>query len=410
MAVFVALCSAIVNQYLSQFAILLVIGLCAAELLRSRGSKQAYRDPIPKSWLLAFVFITVAAIPMAISSNTGRPLDSPLRYTLLILPLLALSRYKLPERYLLRCFSAASIISSVLVLSFNLYPDTRFVFNGETRHDFGLGLLDSAFAAVFFLPFTAAQLYLDRRRPLCVVLGLAAICAGLVIMVMSGTRASWLALVVAPVLLAIILAPGSRKLVLTIMLLGATIIAGSYLYSSMVKERTDAGIMNLHQYFTAEEIGQRNSLGLRLDMWKSAIETFKRHPLVGPSYAQRSAVRQQLIDQGEVSKYIGTDGKGSSHNEILNALSQRGVLGFAALLLLYLAPAVTFLSQFRSQTDKVPKAIAAAALGGILTIVVCGLAEAPLMSARFATLYGFVLVLMLSMLRQWNGAAIETGK
>jgi len=392
----VALCSAIVNQYVSQAAMLASIIWCIPMLARRKQGAS----PMPQPWLLAMAFVSIAAIPMAVLSDSMRPMDAPLRYTVLIIPLLTLYRYKLPIMLLLRCFSSATLISAVLVLGLDLYQDTRFKFIDVTRYDFGLGLLDSAFAALFLLPICVAQLVLDRGKKWWQLLAVLGIAAALVIIIKSGTRASWLAMVSVPLIAQSLLARNSWRLGLAAIAFVVLAVVVSYGVAPMVKERVDAATINVSDYISGDKVSQENSLGLRFDLWKVAIETFRRSPIWGTSYEQRAAIKKEMIGTGAVTEHIGVHGTGSAHNELLNAMSQKGVLGLLAIVLLYWVPFNYFRKRCIRSDDATVRGISAAAAASVLTVAICGFAEAPLMSGRFAILYGFSLVLLYAMVEQ----------
>ncbi len=399
----VALGSAIISHYLSQAAILILVSVCAYHLCRERAV-------VPHLWVLALAFVTVAAIPMAVSSGSGRPLDAPLRYTLFIVPLLVLPLYGLRLVWILRAAGGAALLACSLVLSLDLYQDTRFDFNGVVRFDFGLGLLDSAFAAVCLLPLAVAQFVLDREHRLWSLFALASVFATVLIVVMSGTRASWLALLCTPLLAQWAMGRYALKTLLPTMVLVLLVIVVAYSFSPMVKERMNAAVENLQQYYAGEEMVYQsadgkvleNSLGRRLDLWKTAWVTFKTHPISGPNYQQRAEIKQRLIEQGEISRHIGDDGKASAHNELLNAMSHKGLLGLAAILLLYLVPGQFFWRASRAARCQEQRIIAGAGLAFVLSFAICGLAEALLMSGRLATIYALVIVVLYSLSLQYR--------
>ena len=375
---------------------LTAICLCIPLLMQRRQGAP----PVPAVWVFALAFVSLAAIPMSLLSESARPLDAPLRYTVLIIPLLTLYRYELPILPLLRCLSSAPLIAAVLVLGLDLYPETRFKLIDETRYDFGLGLLDSAFAAVLLLPMIVAQFTLDRGKLAWQLLSVLGICAVFVIIVKSGTRTSWLALVSVPIIAQLLLARGSPRLLLAAVATVGLVIDISYLAAPIIKERVDAATSNVPQYLDGDSVNQKNSLGLRFDLWKVAIETFKRSPVLGTSYQERSAIKKEMIDAGRVTEHIGTDGRGSAHNEVLNALSKKGLLGFAAILLLYFVPLRYFRKCCKLNGDRLQRNISAAAASSVLMAAICGFAEAPLMSGRFSILYGFLLVVMYALVEQ----------
>ncbi len=408
MLLLVAASSSIINQYLSQAAILLSI--IVAIVLHARAARRhqniQYRWFVPRDWLLAFLFVVLAALPMALSSDSMRPVDAPLRYSLLLLLMAVLPAFVLHANAFLRAISASTIIAVVLVSVFGFYDEVLHQAGDEIRINFGLGVLDSAFAAVFYIPFMVAQIYRDRSKPLWVTLGVVGIVAALYISVMTGTRGTWLALIVVPLLSIVLVPQRNLRLAISTSVTIAALLFASYFVSDMVRERVDAVAWNLEAYDTDEELDEENSLGLRLDLWEAALITFSRHPIDGASYQQRAEIKQELIDSGEISHYVDVDGKRSAHNEILNAMSMKGVLGLLAILLLYWVPGRFFRQQAFGAVSGGDISLPAASVIAIAMVVLCGFSEALLMSGRFSILYSFTLVVMYALTVQ-HGAQRE---
>lgn len=392
----VAASSSIINQYISQAAILLAIVVAIALYVRSGRNNQQprYEWHVPHDWLLAFGFVVLAALPMAVSSDSMRPVDAPLRYSLLLLLMAVLPAIALRAEVFLRALSASTIIAVVLVSVFDLGPASRHQTANEIRIDFGLGVLDSAFAAVFYSPFIVAQIYRDRAQLLWVVLGAMGLLAVLYISIMTGTRGTWLALVTAPLLAIMLLPQRNLRLAVFTSTTIATLLVASYFVSDMVRERVDAAVWNIEAYDAGEEVNEENSLGLRLDLWEAALITFSRHPIDGASYQQRADIKQELIDSGEISHYVDVDGKRSAHNEILNAMSMKGLLGLFAILLLYWVPGRFFRQRSFGVADGRDTSLPAASVIAVAIVVLCGFSEALLMSGRFSIIYSFTLVVM----------------
>ncbi|MFK7730377.1 MAG: O-antigen ligase family protein [Pseudomonadales bacterium] len=392
----VAASSSIVNQYLSQAAILLaiVVGIVLHARAGRNFQHAQHKWFVPRDWLIAFSFVVLAAVPMALSSDSMRPVDAPLRYSLLLLLMAVLPAFVLRTDVLLRSLSASTVIAVVLVSVFNLYPDSRHQTADEIRIDFGLGVLDSAFAAVFYIPFIVAQMYRDRAQWLWAVFGAVALLAALYISIMTGTRGTWLALVVAPLISIVLIPQRSLKLALSTSLTLAVLLIASYFVSDMVRERVDAAVWNLEAYEANDEVDEESSLGLCLDLWEAALVTFGRYPIDGASFQQRAAIKQELIDSGDISHYVDVDGKRSAHNEILNAMSMKGLLGLLAILLLYWVPGRFFRQQAFSAANQRDVSLPAASAVAVAMVVLCGFSEALLMSGRFSIVYSFTLVVM----------------
>lgn len=113
-------------------------------------------------------------------------------------------------------------------------------------------------------------------------------------------------------------------------------------------------------------------IGLRLEMWTSALHLFREAPLLGVGTGAYQSSTRSLVDQGEAAPYAA--GFDHPHSDYLDALSSRGIIGFAALLLLLGVPGWHFWKKLRSEES----VIVSVALGGLVVVLgyaICALTE-----------------------------------
>ncbi|HSN17278.1 MAG TPA: O-antigen ligase family protein [Gammaproteobacteria bacterium] len=116
----------------------------------------------------------------------------------------------------------------------------------------------------------------------------------------------------------------------------------------------------------------QTSVGQRLEMWHVAWRLFLKAPVVGVGTGGYMSSAQKLVDEGTAPPI--TSIYDHPHNEFLDALSSRGLVGLAALLLLFGVPAWLFARGLGSRDP----ARMGASLGGLLVCVgfpVFGLSE-----------------------------------
>ncbi len=135
---------------------------------------------------------------------------------------------------------------------------------------------------------------------------------------------------------------------------------------------------------------QHNSIGLRVELMKLAMKEFTQAPVFGLGYKKREEYRKKLIAEGELDRVIGHDGTGSSHNELLTLISQKGIVGLVILIILYSLPVYLAggLSSLKNPTTCSQLLLATTAL-----YIIYGLTEAPLMGKDHAMLYCLSLLM-----------------
>ncbi|MGH8415426.1 MAG: O-antigen ligase family protein, partial [Gammaproteobacteria bacterium] len=122
-------------------------------------------------------------------------------------------------------------------------------------------------------------------------------------------------------------------------------------------------LVPLDAYFGEYSLSIANtSLGGRLEMWRAAWWLYLQHPWLGVGTGAFQERTLQLVHAHLIMPFVGI--YDHPHNDYLDALSSRGIIGFAALLGILLLPAWFFIRAVRSD-DRI---IHALGLAGVLTI------------------------------------------
>ena len=323
----------------------------------------------------------LASIPLFVASGTGEALAAGARYFVAALVLLSLSRIRLDPLLLLRSASAAGI----LAVAFNLHQLDAM------RVNWGVGFLDSGYVSVMLLSLALAQFHLDRGNTGWRIFAILGVVCLTFAVVKTGTRGAWPAMIgVFALQFAILNISRGRKILIAgfgVVLLGLMAVN-----VPSVKNRIDLTVYEVKSYY--QDNNRTSSVGFRLDLWHVALEGFIENPIWGVSYQRRSQIMDDFRKKHPDSASIGNDGRSSAHNEILNALSKRGVIGAIAVLLLYLVPIRFFIKHFRYGDVGVISQLGLAGVGLSLTMIICGITEAPLMNVRVGTTYGFMLIFL----------------
>jgi O-antigen ligase len=104
------------------------------------------------------------------------------------------------------------------------------------------------------------------------------------------------------------------------------------------------------------------SIGKRFEMWRAAWRLFLSHPLLGVGTGAYQAKTNELIQKSVIAPFIAS--YDHPHNDYLDALSSRGILGFMMLIAILLFPITRFLQATRCQEQ----AKHAIGLAGVLTV------------------------------------------
>jgi hypothetical protein len=146
----------------------------------------------------------------------------------------------------------------------------------------------------------------------------------------------------------------------------------------------------------------QSSVAQRLQMWAVAWQLFKSAPATGVGTAAYMERAQELVDRGEAPPI--TASYDHPHNEVLDALSTRGLVGLAALLLLFGVPGWLFAKGLNSP-DPVRTGASLAGLMVVVGMAMCGASETMLVHSITLGWY----VIMTTMLLVTADATEETG-
>lgn len=110
-----------------------------------------------------------------------------------------------------------------------------------------------------------------------------------------------------------------------------------------IQHRVSQAIHNIETYVDGSD--KETSVGARFDMWKAAWYMFKQDPILGVGGSQLLPLKTKYAAQGLIS--MESVSYGHAHNEYLDALSKRGLLGLVFLLCVYLVPLRFFMKKLR---------------------------------------------------------------
>lgn len=141
-----------------------------------------------------------------------------------------------------------------------------------------------------------------------------------------------------------------------------------------------------------------NSMCIRLQLWRSAIDAGLNHPWVGLGDGGRfhEYLHQVALPKGLVSERVVEQGFGEPHNDLMLVFAGFGFPGVLGLLLIYLAPCFYFLPRFLGKSiSQQGRAAAAMGLATCLGFALFGLTE--MMFRRMNTMGFYVALVALFM-------------
>lgn len=214
---------------------------------------------------------------------------------------------------------------------------------GGTENPLNFGMFCVLFSAIVTY-LLASQKGMTRFIQLLYAISLP---LGIAAIVYSGSRGPFLTyLIVIP--LALLLSLGKsiftgKKWIYGSLMLGILMLGAVY-----TAQKTGLMDKTINEFASYEQTGALTSAGARIEMWKFSIDAFLQKPIFGVGLDYRP---MQLQDGQYLSYNKAINRYAHSHNEIFEALSKYGMIGFISISLVWLIPLIISRSkQHRSLT------------------------------------------------------------
>lgn len=319
----------------------LVLLLASSWLLWKRPRLNLQRrDYLILGTLLLYFAIFTAN--MLYHGDPARELDMPLRALLAVPVLLLLLAY--PPRPAAWWGGLAIGAIAGAALAFHQFdPNIAIRPQAATSNPIHYGNVSVLLGLLSLcgLEWACAQ----RQRLAWIVLLLAGCLAGISGSILSGSRGGWIAMPVCLIILALQHARihGKRYFIITLALLVGLIVAAYNMPHSPLQQRAASAVSELEKF---EDTGNVDtSVGQRIEMWHSALDMSSQNILLGIGRTGYLSQKQILVDEGKMSKAVGE--YTNAHNDYIDALVKRGIIGLAALLALFLVPLTLFVRALR---------------------------------------------------------------
>ena len=318
-------------------------------------------------WTLLFYF-SIFVLSWLIHDGKIRELDNPSRAILLIPVFLLLLKTPPKLSTFLWSVPLGSVLAGFMAIYDKFILQSEAAFSSRIMYIQGgdiamsLGLFSMAIALYFW------QKTQPKQSALCILAAL----FGILGSILSTARGGWPAL---PILLVALLWIYRRNLSKTffitlIGLFAIAIIGIAQMPNNRMSERFAAAQDDIQQYL--EQGNGSTSVGARFDMWQSVFIMVQEKPILGWGTQGALQKRHQLAEQGIISQYAGQFTH--AHNQYLDDLSKRGIVGLAAFLAIFVIPLRRFMQGLKSDSAET-KLIAALGTIHVLAVMIYSLSQ-----------------------------------
>ena len=220
--------------------------------------------------------------------------------------------------------------------------------------------------------------------------------AGVLALVLSGTRGGWISLALAA-LLCLRLGHLTRSRNVRI-LIGAGVALTAALYfvpATGMQARASQALNDVHAWYNGGE--KDTNVGGRLELWKNAGMLIAEHPLAGVSSFAAKARTEEWVREGRLHRLVTI--APHFHNDALQALVNGGVPGLLALAGILGAPFAFFARQASLAAAR-GQPISAPAVAGMLVVLGFfgfGLTEMMFWMGRSGIFYAFTVFILMGL-------------
>ena len=319
--------------------ILAILVLSIIGLFLNRNIKNNL-DRWEKFLLVGFIsYFLLIVISNYIFHGSIRDIDTASRFVLVIPIYLYLRKsnvhYKSVELgILLACILFG--INSILPRFFDLSQFFQF-----TKHT-GIVSLYGAIIGV-------TSLFLVSKKKSSIYNFIILVCAffGIATTLLAGGRGVWISTFLSFIILFFLNPSGWSKLEKVLILyLGIIFSLMGYLVPETgVKARLDLAVDQTFEYFDASK--SYNSVGARLEMWRSAFYIFKENPIFGVGEGNFKENNLELIEKGLVKSDVARFNH--PHSEFITTLVEQGLIGLGILLFLFFSPLMKCYEVFKKK-------------------------------------------------------------
>ncbi|QIA64473.1 hypothetical protein GT360_13670 [Vibrio astriarenae] len=358
----------------------------------TRMTRDAFQNNAFKPLIYAFLLTIPLSIPhVIIDGGRMAALDTPSRYLLVAIMAMGLSQFRVSLDWFYKSFMAASIVSFILFPIYcHLYLGTdRYFTELFGKHVYVLAV---AYYSIIGMLVCACAIrsYLGRGQTKWAIY--AAMCSILFFITsfLSGSKVLLVSLPILALIVALSVLQLEKSQRPKVYLASSIVIVASIVFfpTTTMFERIERDVENIN-------LDTTTSTNARIEMLKSGYHTFIEAPLFGMGYEKRKEFNNKLYDEGVIFFPYLEDGKHSLHNEYVNALAKKGIIGFILVSLLYLAP-IYCAYKLRENNGDVLLLITVF-VGAFVCI---GATQAPLFGSSTSTYYAIISLFILLTLRR----------
>lgn len=337
------------------------------------------------------LYFSVGVLDTLVHGQAISNLDLFFRYLLAAWLVFYLARFSLNSAYLWFGYAVGAIYAGGYALYANIFLNMARV-DGAGLNAIHFGNLSMMLAVLCLTGIFWANKQYYRKATIALMLFAALM--GIIASLLSGTRSGWIGFPFVIAALYVFYADHFPKVYVRVGFLIASVLLLAVVLTPQtnVLNRVKAAVSDVQRYVDGNA---NTSVGLRFEMWRSGYHAFLEKPIIGFGEEAFYEYQKRVVEEHGIHKNVLRFNH--LHNQYVEELAKRGLLGFIALLLLFAIPLKLFSKRLRSN-DEV-RALAAAGFVMVICMVDFCLTQAMLRITSGATFFVFNLIAIWAVMR-----------
>lgn len=352
-----------------------------------------YLFKFKKKWILAreekifiislLCYFLVYVLSVIFNGDGLRVIDNPSRILLFIPLILLLSQFKINIKMLIHAIPVGSAVTGLIAVfqKFILdYPIAFIEFMIIQAGDIAMSLGSLSLVISLYLAI--------KKQYKIAVLYFLFSCLGMYASVLTQTRGAAISLIITlPLIFSLYYKQLNKKFVVTsgIGLIVVGILAVST--STAIKDKFNMITTQIENYIEYNDAS--TSVGARLDMWKGTLLAVKEKPVLGWGDNGYGELKKELAQKGLIAH--NTVHFSTEHNQYLDTLAKRGIIGFISLLAIFVIPLIYFAKHLR--VNDITKCFALIGIVHVVSAMIYCLTQSFLTHNSGSIFYFFLLII-----------------
>lgn len=247
--------------------------------------------------------------------------------------------------------------------------------------------------AALFFPFSTKS-HLWRAA-----LVFAALC-GAQASLLSGSKGGWPVLMATVAVFFFVAIRRGRvrdRILVAVTTLGIVATVLAFAPTQLMRDRIVSGLDGAVHWFESGGEVTEGSVSIRFELWSVGLQIFAENPIFGAGIEGKATRWRELVSAGEKASTVGSLDTTSAHNDLIDTLSQGGLIGFVGHGLAFIGAWLAFW-RLRAHTDPAIATLAKLGMFTTLSFLVFGMTVSVFWMSIFRSTFVALNLVLLSLI------------